>query len=185
MLDMLALAAARRGDDSALEQLIRKYTPYVTTVIRGVGNGNIAEEDVEEIASDVFFALWQNAGKPNPLKLKAYLGQIARNKVKNRLRSLKEELPLENDWLADEGETLIDGLTREDEQNAVKRAVLSLNEPDREIFLRHYYQLQTVAKIAGEMQIGESAIKHRLERGRLKLKAILIKGGNSDEQENL
>jgi RNA polymerase sigma-70 factor (ECF subfamily) len=185
MLDMLALTAIRRGDASALEQLIRKYTPYVTTVIRGVGSGNLTVEDVEEIASDVFFALWQNAGKPNPFKLKAYLGQIARNKAKNRLRSRKVELPLEDDWIADEAETLVNGLTREDEQNAVKSAVLSLSEPDREIFLRHYYQLQTVTMIAGEMQMGESAIKHRLERGRLKLKTILTKGGNSNEQKNL
>ncbi|MDR0857932.1 MAG: sigma-70 family RNA polymerase sigma factor [Oscillospiraceae bacterium] len=181
MLDMFALIAVRRGDDAALEQLISKYTPYVTTVIRGVGDGSITVEDVEEIASDVFFALWQNVGKPNPLKLKAYLGQIARNKAKNRLRSRKEELPFEDDWIADEGETLVDGLTRESEQNAVKSAVLSLSEPDREIFLRHYYQLQTVTMIADEMKMGESAIKHRLDRGRLKLKAILIKGGNSNE----
>jgi RNA polymerase sigma-70 factor (ECF subfamily) len=179
MLDILALAAVRRGDDCALAQLIRKYTPYVTAVIRGVGGGHMSGEDVEELASDVFFALWRSADKPNPRKLKAYLGQIARNKAKNRLRSRREELPLEDDWLADEGESLLDGLTRADEQNAVKRAVLSLREPDREIFLRHYYGLQTVAAIAGEMRMGESAIKHRLERGRLKLKAILVVRGDT------
>jgi hypothetical protein len=41
MLDVLALAAIRRGDEATLEQLIRKYTPYVAAVIRGVGCGNI------------------------------------------------------------------------------------------------------------------------------------------------
>jgi RNA polymerase sigma-70 factor (ECF subfamily) len=184
MLDVLALAAVKRGDESALEQIIRKYTPYVTTVIRRIGYGGMNEEDVEEVASDVFFALWKNADKPNPLKLKAYLGQVARNKAKNKLRSLKQELPLEDDWIAREGETFVDGLTLEDERKTVKSAVLSMNEPDREIFLRHYYFLQSVTTIADKMQIGESAVKHRLVRGRLKLKAILVKEGNPDEQEN-
>ena len=181
MLDILTLAAVRNGDEAAFEQLIRKYTPYVTTVIRRVGSGSIAEEDVEELASDVFFALWQNMGKPNPLKLKEYLGQVARNKAKNELRSRKEELPLEDDWLAEPSETLIDKLTEAEEQKAVSNAVRSMEEPDREIFLRHYYFLQTVATIANEMQMGESGVKHRLTRGRLKLKAILVKKVNFNE----
>jgi RNA polymerase sigma-70 factor (ECF subfamily) len=181
VLDMLALAAVRQGDESALGQIIRKYTPYVATVIRGIGYGGMAEEDIEEVVSDVFFALWKSADKPNPLKLKAYLGQVARNKAKNKLRSLKQDLPLEDDWIAGEGETLIDGLTQKDERKAVRSAVLSMEEPDREIFLRHYYRLQPVAMIADEMQLGESAVKQRLARGRLKLKAILIKEGNPNE----
>jgi RNA polymerase sigma-70 factor (ECF subfamily) len=185
MLDVLALAAIRRGDETALEQLIRKYTPYVTTVIRGVSCGSITEEDIEEVASDVFFSLWKNADKPNPLKLKAYLGGIARNGTKNRFRSLKEELPLEDDWIAKDSEFFIDNLTLKDERNAVRSAVMSMKEPDREIFLRHYYQLQNVATVASEMQMGESAVKSRLERGRAKLKAILIKEAYSNEQKNI
>jgi len=185
MLDILTLTAVRNGDEAAFEQLIRKYTPYVAVVIRAVGNGYINEEDVEELTSDVFFALWQNSGKPSPLKLKEYLGQVARNKTKNKLRSLKEELPLEDDWLAEPHETLIDKLTEDEERKAVRSAVRSMQEPDREIFLRHYYLLQTVATIASEMQMGESGVKHRLARGRLKLKAILVKEEYFNEQENI
>jgi RNA polymerase sigma-70 factor (ECF subfamily) len=193
MLDVLAIAAVRRGDENAFESLVRKYAPYVTTVVRGVGSGTMTAEDVEEVAADVFYALWQSVSKPNPLKLKEWLGGVARNKTKNRLRSMKEELPLEDDWIAGDGETFIDELAREDERNAVKKAVLSMKEPDREIFLRHYYQLQTVGTIASEMQMGESAIKSRLARGRMKLKARLFRGANtkpikeaySNEQENI
>jgi DNA-directed RNA polymerase specialized sigma24 family protein len=100
----------------------------------------------------VFFSLWQNADKPNPLKLKAYLGGIARNKTKNRLRSLKDELPLVDDWIAEDSEIFIDKLTLEDERNAVRCAVMTMKEPDREIFLRHYYQLQNIATITSETQ---------------------------------
>ena len=186
MLDILTLAAARNGDEAAFEQLVRKYAPYVTTVIRRVGSGTLAEEDIEELASDVFFALWQNIGKPNPFKLKEYLAQVARNKTKNKMRSMKEELPLEDDWLAEPGETLIDKLTEEEERKAVRSAVHSMQEPDREIFLRHYYFLQTVATIASEMQMGESGVKHRLARGRVKLKEILVKEVYfNDEQKNI
>jgi len=194
MIDAFSIAAVRRGDENAFESLIRKYTPYVTAVIRGVGGGVMTAEDVEEAAADVFYALWQSVSKPNPLKLKEWLGAVARNKTKNRLRSMKTELPLEDDLIAGNGETFVDELARKDELNAVKNAVLSMKEPDREIFLRHYYQLQTIITIAGEMQMKESAVKSRLKRGRTKLKASLSGGGNPklikkeanpNEQENI
>jgi RNA polymerase sigma-70 factor (ECF subfamily) len=51
-----------------------------------------------------------------------------------------------------------------------------MEEPDRMIFLRHYYESQTVAAIADETGTTEAAVKHRLVRGREKLRQIIGKG---------
>jgi RNA polymerase sigma-70 factor (ECF subfamily) len=105
----------------------------------------------------------------------AYLGAIARNKAKNKLRQLSENLPLDDETIADGGVTPEDTLLVDDERQTVKTAILSMDAPDREIFLRHYYGSQTVAAIADETGITESAVKHRLIRGREKLRQIIDK----------
>ena len=58
----------------------------------------------------------------------------------------------------------------------VRRAVETLPDGDREVFLRHYYYAQTVREIAAAMDLKESTVKTRLRRGREKLKAMLTKG---------
>ncbi|MDR0813497.1 MAG: sigma-70 family RNA polymerase sigma factor [Oscillospiraceae bacterium] len=180
MIDIFALKAILRGDEDALVKLIDKYNAYVCAVVRGI-IGGIAE-DVEEVAADVFFALWNNADKPDPQKLKAYLGGIARNKAKNKLRERVDDLPLEEDCILIEQSSPETNLIAGDETAAVKTALLAMREPDREIFLRHYYGLQTVAAIAGEIKMSEAAVKQRLTRGREKLKINLI-GEETDREE--
>jgi RNA polymerase sigma-70 factor (ECF subfamily) len=173
VVDLFALRAIRRGDGDALAGLIDKYGAYVSAVVRGIAGGS--EEDIEEVVSDVFLALWHNAERPDPMKLKAYLGGIARNKAKNKLRKRTGDLPLEDDCVILAVSGLEESVIARSERQAVKLAVLGMNEPDREIFLRHYYGMQTVQAIAREMRMGESAVKQRLARGREKLRTTLIK----------
>ncbi len=65
-----------------------------------------------------------------------------------------------------------------------QQAIREMPEPDREIFLRHYYYFQTIAQIAGEMQLNGSTIKTKLRRGREKLKRTIQKGGYDLGNEN-
>jgi DNA-directed RNA polymerase specialized sigma24 family protein len=51
--------------------------------------------------------------------------------------------------------------------------MMSLEFPDNDIFLMHYYESQTTAEIAVKLGITESSVKHRLVRGRKKVKTIL------------
>ena len=63
MEDARLIERLRRHSRSALEDAIRRYTPYVSvTVWRTLSTGGSAfPEDVEEIVSDVFLALWEHA----------------------------------------------------------------------------------------------------------------------------
>lgn len=179
-----ALKALKRKDETALAWFIDRYAAYVNTIICNIIGAAMPPSDVEEVASDVFFTLWINAGKVMPGKVKAYLSGIARNKAKERTRKIGQDIPLEDDILlfsSDDPERIFEAR----EQAAfMKEAMLKMQDPDREIFLRHYYCYQPVAAIADEMDMNISTVKTKLRRGRNKLKDILAEGGYIIESEN-
>ncbi len=180
MTDKAALNAMRRGDADALARIIDRYAAYVGAVISGIIGDSMTREDIEETASDVFLALWENAGKAEPGKLKAYLGAIARNKAKNKLRGLRTELPLEDDYIiVGDGGSPEDALTECEQRQLVYQAVLEMPSSERDVFLRHYYFCQPVSRISEEMGLGASAVRMRLARGREKLRVKLNKEANS------
>ena len=91
------IKSLRRGDLSALEDLIDRYTPYISSIISRILRGRQA--DVEELTADVFLAAWDNRDKLRSGQVKGYLGAIARNRAFNLLRADRESLPLEDDVL--------------------------------------------------------------------------------------
>ena len=173
MLDSLLLRGLRNGNENSLSQVIDKYTSYVCKIIRNTVNDALTHEDIEEVASDVFLALWDNADKVD--KLKAYMAATARNKAKNKLRVISSCLPLEEEILIDDGETLDEMLISEDERQIIKSAVLNMDDLDRNIFIRHYYDNQTVSEIARTNNISQDVVKQRLSRGRKKLQLMIKK----------
>ena len=58
---------------------------------------------------------------------------------------------------------------------AVKRAVLEMGQPEKDIFLRSYYYYQSLEEIAEDMNIPLSTVKTKLRRGRMKLKQSLAR----------
>ena len=173
-----ALAAAMcGGDEAALEAIIDRYTAYVYTVVRSIARDSLGEEDVKEIVSDVFFTLWRSGKRTRPRNLKGFLARIARSRAVDALRRRKRELPLEEDML----ELPVDGpeteAIRQAEYAALRAAVDGLPEPDRSVFLRHYYLYQPVSVIAAEMRLNVSTVKTKLRRGRDALRRELEKGG--------
>ena len=68
-----------KRDMLEIEKVIDDFTPYLYTVIRNK-NSNLLEEDIEEIVSDVFLAIWKNQDKLDRSKdMSSYLAGIAKN----------------------------------------------------------------------------------------------------------
>ena len=88
-------------------------------------------------------------------------------------RALRLELPLEDAFLPGPEPTRF--RERQEETQLVRQALLRLSPTDRDIFLRHYYWRQTVARIAEELGMNPSTVKSRLKRGREKLRNTLKK----------
>lgn len=163
-------------DPTGLEALMDTYAPYISAILWNVLHRTMQKEDMEETASDVFLAAWNQSASLRPGKVKAWLGAVARNHAKNKLRQLHQTLSLEEDVIDLPGpDTALESLERKMEAELVRQAVDSLPEQDREIFLRHYYYTQTVGEIAAQMSLNVSTVKTKLRRGREKLKKELLK----------
>ena len=165
-------------DPEGLRALMDRYIPYVSTIVWNILRGAMTPQDSEEVVSDVFMAAWDQADQLQAGKVKAWLGAVARNKAKNKLRQMGQTLPLEEDVLELEDNTY----EQFELQELIRSAVDSLSPKDREIFLRHYYYAQTVEEISQQMKMKPATVKTRLRRGRLKLKEFLT-GGNEDETQ--
>ena len=172
--DYEILARLRQKDQDALETAIHRYSGYVAAVIKKTLGPLGSAQDLEELCSDTFVALWQNAGKlRDDSDLKYWLAVVARNASIKRREKLRYETGLEENMIFDSGPH--GGIERAERMRMVRSAVDSMEPVDREIFLRHYFWRQTVGQIADEMSKNQSAIKSRLSRGREKLKKVLMK----------
>lgn len=178
MREDVILRKIRTGDPDGLEELMKCYIPYISTVCWNILRDCMSREDVEEVVSDVFLAAWNQAEKIQPGKTKAWLGAVARNMAKNKLREMGQALPLEEDVLDIPDEhTPVTVAERKEEHRLVRKSIDQLGQPDREIFLRHYFYCQTVMEISQEMHLNESTIKTKLRRGRTRLRTILMRWG--------
>lgn len=171
-----ALEALRAGDEDALGWFIERYTAYVSTIVKNMLLPRLSEADAEEIVCDVFLALWRSSAKIRAGSARAWLGGTARNMARSALRAARAELPLEDDVLTLPGPGLDEALTERELLERTRRAVEAMQEPDREIFLRHYYYCQCVADIALALDMNANTVKTRLRRGRERLRRELTKG---------
>lgn len=175
MTEEQALRQIRRGSQEALLWFIDRYGAYVSAIIRGIIGQTLAESDVEEIASDVFFALWNNAEKVCSGAARPWLSTVARNAARDRLRRAVPEQPLPEDAVIVDDRTPETALTEKEQTARVQLALLSLEPVDREVFLRFYYYCQRIGDISREMGLNESTVKSKLRRGREKLKVFLLR----------
>lgn len=162
----------------ALEEIINRYTPYVLTVISNQLGSFFLAEDAEELASNVFFALWSKRRLILSDRLQGWLAAVARNEARGYLRKRKlDTAPLE-DYLLLEGEDAEDLLEEQERREYLKAALDAMDGSTREIFIRYFYYGQTVSVIAREMNMNLSTVKSRLLRGKEKLRVKLEEGGD-------
>jgi len=171
--DAKALALLKSGDQEALSWFIDKYSNYVGTVVNSIIGSSMSHEDVEEVTADVFVTLWKSAENLIPLNLKGYLSRVARSLSMQKLRERVQELPLDEDILILDEDSVFDSLEREEQDQIIRKQVYSMPQPDKEIFLRFYYYCQSVSVIAEQMQMNPSTIKTKLKRGRERLRHYL------------
>ena len=164
-----------------IDKIIDDFYGYVYIIVKNGVNIAITDEDIEEIISDVFVAIWKNSN--NLLKtteIKPYLIGIAKNVIRNKYRNT--EL---NFSISDYEENLIDTcniekITEENEQNKVILDTLKTVKPkEYEIFIMFYYESKSVKEIAKVLNLSTSNVKTILHRVRKVIKRNLEDGGYS------
>ncbi len=181
-MEQTLLRQLRAHRPKAMEQVLMQYSAYVYTVVRGRACGLLPPEDLEEIVSDVFLALWAHPERVTPGKLRSWLGAAARNKTIDRLRRHTPNLSVEEDAI-ELDDTLWMELAERERAAMVREAVSTLCPQDRELFVRYYELGQSTAEIAHQMNLSRAAVKTRLHRGRKQLKDFFAERGFTDEAE--
>lgn len=165
------LEKLKKKDVRTLEQVIKTYTPYLSTVLYNMAGNRLSKEDGEEIISDVFIALWKNAAYINLEKgtVRSYIAAVARNLALRRINKEVFCSPLEDVSVAQGNDSIDEKLS----SDTLWSAVASLGETDCEIFVRRYKYDEKIRAIAKAMGMNMSTVKTHLLRGRKKLKELL------------
>lgn len=180
MTDEILCEKLKQGSRTALDTLIVRLTPYVSAAAwRVLAPSPAAREDLEEVVSDVFLALWRHAEEVDPARLRPWLAAVARRRAIDRLRTLSPAAPLP-EGEADRSPGPEEEALRRERALRLWEAVDALEEPDRTLFLRHYYEGDRVRDIARDLGMGTAAAKTRLHRGRKRLRVLLAEEGEKD-----
>lgn len=180
MKERLLLKKLQKKNEKALEEIIDLYGIYVSTIAKEILAGKGTEQDVEEVVADVFISLWNTAERIDYKKyssLKAYIGMIARNKAKDRLRAIKNwSLELYDDvLLVDNNAERI--LEQKEQQRLIQKLLMELKPTDQKIFLLYYYHYYKIEEIAEELKMNPQTVKTRLRRGRETLRKLIQSEG--------
>lgn len=167
--------------EKALDETEKKYGRYCHTVAYSVLG---SKEDSEEVVNDTYLRAWNAIPPARPLRLGAFLAKIARNLALDRYaakRKERENLATEAvlDELADclpdtEGLSVTDELVL---RGAIDSFLESLPEQTRTVFMRRYWYMMPIARVAYESGMTESNVKTTLHRTRLQFKEHLEKEG--------
>lgn len=163
-----------------IEKVIINYTPYIYTIIKNK-NSDLSNEDIEEIVSDVFLAVWKNQSRLDINKeISTYLVGIAKNLYNKKIRNKKNIVNIENykNNLFDT-ESIDIKIENTEKENLIFMLVNNMKQEDKDIFILYYYNAKSIKDIANILNITENKIKSRLFRIRRKIKRGLEKRGYS------
>jgi RNA polymerase sigma-70 factor (ECF subfamily) len=166
------------GDDSAFNQIMGKYKGIVIGITRRYFNDRSRAED---IAQEVFLRIYLSKNKYKPKsKLSTWIFRITANLCLNDIRSRKREegnLDLINDNTSstDRELDIIDKLEKEELNETVRSALLSLPERQRLAVILSKYDGLSYQEISKILNCSISAVDSILQRAKQTLKKQLNK----------
>ena len=168
--------------ENAIAETEKKYGRYCHYIAYQILYN---DEDAEQVVNDTYLKTWETIPPQRPELLKSYIGMISRQLALNVyekqhtqkrggqvplvLEELSECIP-ENANSADIGDNIA-------LSDALDRFIRSLPQRTRNIFVRRYFYMSTVAEIAKDHSLKESNVTMHLLRTRKKLAKFLKKEG--------
>lgn len=167
----------KSGNEKYLEKCIRQYTPYVAYIVGNIIGLALPQEDKEEVISDVFVTLWKKRellDESRSEKLQGYIGTIARNLSKNRLRDqYKRNFGQELDEAIESPVNIEEIMLEAEMKEELQKCISLMSKIDQRVFLKYYYYYKPVKVISEEENLSESAVKSKLMRGRQKMRKMI------------
>lgn len=170
-------------DEQAISETDRKYGPWCTGIAMRILQQH---EESEECVNDTYLKTWNSIPPHRPNLFRAWLGKITRNLALDRYRMARTEkrgggqIPLALEELQ---ECISDRFTveqtAEDHEiiDALNRFLAGLPAQQRNLFLRRYWHVDSIAEIAAAYGMTQSNVATILFRCRKALRAQLEKEG--------
>lgn len=182
MEDKEIISMLKERDESAIEELGRKYSPYLFSIAKNVlGN----DADAEECVNEALYRAWRAVPPADPPSLSLFLAKIVREYAIDVYRSKSAQKRHGSEYAASLDE-LAEAVSPDDVENAVDSELLrdaiahflrGVPEDQRFIFVRRYFYFDPVKIIAKSRGVSSGAVKATLFRMRGKLKEFLEKEG--------
>ncbi len=159
--------AFQAGDETALEDIYRRYSALVYTVaLRSLGEVT----EAEDVTQKVFVAAWtgRHNYKPERAGLPAWLMGITRNKVVDALQARTKQRKIQTEVAVnldppsqpfDIAERLI-----------IADEISKLDEVPQRVLRMAFYEDLTHAQIAERLQLPPGTVKSHIRRSLIKLK---------------
>lgn len=182
MEDKLIVDLYWERSENAIAETAKKYGRYCHYIAYQI----LANDaDAEEIVNDTYWKTWNTIPPQRPDPLKPYVGTISRQlaldayknqHAQKRSGQVLVALDEMSECICDRDSStdLVDSLALSD---ALNRFLWALPQRTRNIFVRRYFYFSSIAEIAGDFSMKESAVAMLLLRTRKKLAHFLGKEG--------
>ena len=178
MLEHEITAGLKKRDAKAFEEVIKRFTPLVASIVRNVSRGSLSKEDMEETVADVFVTLWKNTDNIVDSKLKGYICCIAKTKALTKITSVNRHILLDiDDYDAEDDFSVSSEVEKQEIVNSLREIISETEMPEKEIVIRYYYYYQSITQIAEIMKMNPETVKTKLRRTRDKIKRRLSERG--------
>jgi RNA polymerase sigma-70 factor, ECF subfamily len=175
-IDSRLIRKAKQGDARAFEQLVERYQrPLYLCIVRMV----FQHDDTDELVQETFVRIYQNLNRfDHHYPFYPWARRIAMNLTLNYLksRSSRKSASLEGAVAIPNGNPEADPLHRAEQnelQSGVKKALASLPEEQRMVFILRTREEMSYDEIAEALQISPGTVMSRLNRARARLKELL------------
>lgn len=178
MDDVKIIALIQKGDTWGLDELIQKYRRLACSIAMSVLGAN-SQEDVVECVNSAFYDVWRSMPEYDGQRtsLKGWVALLTRRRAIDRLR---KNLRVSQASIGDFPEDILGAedfcdqhLLREELIDVFNQFVQGLPEPDRSIFVRRFFSLESIPDIAQRYNLTRGAVDSRLSRMRKSLKQNL------------
>ncbi len=162
-----------------IDKLLDDFYGYVYIIVKNGVSIYVTDEDVEEIISDIFIAVWKNSKMlSNTLDIKAYLSGTAKNIIKNKYRNSEINFSISEYEGKIVDNSNLEKQAEENEQNIIiKNTLKTLKKEEYTIFIKFYYENRTTKEIAKQLNCSIGNVKVILHRVRKKIRKNLEDGG--------
>jgi RNA polymerase sigma-70 factor, ECF subfamily len=163
---------ARRGQDEAFDELVRRHSPRVHAVSSRI----VGREEAYDVVQDAFLAAYRAIGTfRQEAQFSTWLHRIALNCCYARTRKHPDltsdiQTPLET---TDQNDSPLEIAERRDLRAALEKALAKLKPDFRETFVLVEFGNLDYAAVAQVLNIEVGTVKSRMNRARSSLREIL------------